>query len=95
MDQATLLWGIPSVIAFFLSIVAIFTTRVHPALPERKSKAGGFLFWMITSWALSGIANMLQQWFESRSFSWSALLFTLFFSVSAVIMYVKANKPVD
>ena len=93
MDQATLLWGIPSVIAFFLSIAALFTTRVYPARPERKSKGAGFLFWMITSWALAGICNMLQQWAEGRGFSWQALLFTLFFSASAVVMYIKANKP--
>ena len=95
MEQTTLIWGIPSVIAFFLAIAALFTTRVYPALPERKSKVAGFLFWMITSWALSGIGNMLQQWFEAREFSWSVLLFTLFFSVSAVIMYIKAHKPAD
>ncbi len=93
MDQATLLWGIPSLIAFFLSIAALFTTRVYPARPERKTTVAGFLFWMIVSWALSGIGNMLQQAFEGRAFSWQTLLFTLFFSASAVVMYIKANKP--
>ncbi|MBO6003257.1 MAG: hypothetical protein J6P53_07165 [Mailhella sp.] len=93
MDQATFFWGLPSFIALILAIAALFTTRAYPAREERKSKGAGFLFWMIVSWALAGICNMLQQWTEGRGFSWQVLLFTLFFSASAVIMYVKANKP--
>ena len=93
MDQTTLLWGIPAVIAFFLSIAALFTTKVYPARQERKNKGAGFLFWMIVSWAFSGIGNILQYWFEGREISWQTLLFTLFFTASAVIMFVKANKP--
>ena len=68
MDQTTLLWGIPAVIAFFLSIAALFTTKVYPARQERKSKRTGFLFWMFVSWAFSGICSMLQQGSERRVF---------------------------
>ena len=92
MNTSMLLWGLPSVAAFILSIAALFSTKICPGHPLQKSKAKGFVFWMLASWALSGLGSMLQQWFESHSFSWTALLTTLFFMCITAGMYMRTLR---
>ncbi len=82
---------LPGAIALVIALLALATTHLHPALPEKKSRLGGFTWWLFIALCLGGLGVCAELWRSRGSAPPVYLFWSCIFGMGAVGMWTSAH----
>ena len=84
-------WLIPGAVALAIALLALAMPRLHPALPEKKSRLGGFTWWLFVALCLGGLGACAEMWLSGAAIPPVYLFWSCIFGMGAVGMWASAH----
>ncbi|MBP3731544.1 MAG: hypothetical protein J6I40_08770 [Mailhella sp.] len=93
MPETFSLLFIPSALAMVMALLALAFKQLHPAPPEKRSRIGGFTWWLLIALCLGGAAQCHSMWQTSGTVPWTLLFWSGLFGIGAAGMWHTAHTP--